>query len=365
MSGNHDFEHHLKTSAKLMAKTQALAAISFVEHQSKIRLVYYAQKLESDRQNRHAQRMESALNQVIVHVVLSIATLGISAAVEAVMAGAYAAEGAYATTTGIRYARAAAALEEALAAEKILEKAVKIAQIAKNPALRNILVEYKIVEFMVKAPTFGIQKALEEWAKQKQGKAYEFEVPGAPSKDKGTFFKDEKGELRNPGMDFLKLTKQIYDCWEANKSSEEVFLKKISSIVSNAYKTTLSQELGTLSQENRSLLSLDRQGFSKLDSKLESTIGQEIQANNSGLKGNQLTLATATVLRSYWSGPFNAYSQQKTKLRIEIQALSQELERQKKRIIQSIDTQQKLAENRRPAIRSGDAPQILKPGEVR
>lgn len=351
------FDQLMRSSAKLLAKTDALSSINFARYQVEIRLVYYAQKLETDRAYRHAQRMESALNQLIVHVVVSVVTLGLTAAVEAVMAGAYAAEGAYATAHGVRYARAAAELERALATKNVLQRVAKVVEIAKNPALRNILLEYKAVELMVKAPALGINKALEAWTQHMQGKEYEFEVPDLPESDDGTFFRDDKGKLRKPGWEFLKVAKQVYDRWGAEQASERAFLEEIAKLAANAYQTDLTQDLGSLSNDCRSLLALNRSQFSGLDGVLEKEVAKLIAQHDTSLDQHQKTLAVATALRGYWLKPFGELSERETRLRIEIQSLSQEVT-QLKRAVQ-------LQLNRAPALppgRRGMIPMAEPPG---
>gem|GEM_PF-6580353 len=350
MPNTTDFDRLTETSAQLMAKASALAAVEAAQYQVRIRLVYHAQNLETERQVRHAQRMDDAVNQLIVHVVVSIVTLGLTAAVEAVMAGAYAAEGAYATTQGVRYAQATAAIEEAMAAKAFMERVNKLVQIAQNPALRNILVEYKCVEYMIKAPTLGINYALGQWTEQTQGRAYEFNVPEAPGSDKGTFLRDEKGKLRNPGLDFLKLAKQVYDRWGREQQTERAFLENLARISANAFRTTLSQDLGNIPQDTRVFLSMNRTKFSELDGVLNREVGAMVRRETPGISDYDLRLAVSAALSPYWQRPFSDLTGMKTRLQVQIHALSNEVAR--------LERQVKLSLNRQPAVRFGQQPTI-------
>ncbi|QDG77453.1 hypothetical protein [Labrenzia sp. PHM005] len=360
MPNNTEFDRLAEMSAQLMGKTSALAAVAAAQERLEMRVVYHGQNLETERHVRHAQRMDDAVNQLIVHVVVSIATLGLTAAVEAVMAGAYVAEGAYATTQGVRYAQATAAVEEALAAKAILDKINNVVAVARNPALRNILIEYHAVKLMVEAPVVGVQYALEQWAEQRQGHAYEFDLLDSPENDGGSFLRERDGSARRPGLgdlkdaaEFLRLAKQVYDRWGRDQQTERAFLERLARICGEACRTTLNQDIGGIQQDTQVFLGLDGMRFGEIDDVLNREVSALVRRENPDISDYDLRLAVSSVLVQYWQRPYSELTQMKARLQVQIQSLTTEIARLERRI--------RLALNNQPALRFGYRPTIGEP----
>lgn len=312
----------------MQAKTALLDRVETARKAAELRMVHNANILETERHVRFAKRMDSAINQIIVHTVISIATLGMAAAAEAVMAASYVAEGAYATAHGVRYAAAAQAWETAVSTGSVLQRLGQASRVLMNPATRGILIEYQVVTYMVQAPAWCIDYTLQEWAKQKQGSEYEWEVPESPESDGGTFLRDEKGKSRlgrSEAWEFLKLSKAVYDAWGKAEGDERKFLTDMSARAERYYRDAVESGLQPLAQANQHLLGMNGRAFAKLDDELDRKIDEALVKNEPKASADERRLIAAEILRSYWMGPYGELAQRSMNLQIEIARLGGEV----------------------------------------